>query len=200
MHFGLTALRGDFLESLVSAVVSGFAAAVLDVVPVAISTSKARPRILENYTLISAPKRRATHDGMCSLRPDSRRLWNQIRAAHGVRRLICANEPTLTPPSATGPAALARLLLKTAEHRGAGLRNGRICGLAAGHRRPATLFDERSLLLSADCTEEPFGNPGICRYGKTDRRNDRPYQRDIWRGIVATVVTLSDHVLLACMD
>jgi hypothetical protein len=117
MHFGLTALRGDFLESLVSAVVSGFAAAVLDVVPVAISTSKARPRILENYTLISAPKRRATHDGMCSLRPDSRRLWNQIRAAHGVRRLICANEPTLTPPSATGPAALARLLLKTAGSR-----------------------------------------------------------------------------------
>src|SRR5712691_4689718 len=74
---------------------------------------------------------------------DSHRLWNQIRAAHGVRR----------PPSTTALAALARLLLKTAEHRGAGLRNGRICWLAAGHRRPATLFDERTLLPGADLLE-----------------------------------------------
>src|SRR5258706_7914466 len=32
--------------------------------------------------------------------------------------------------------------------------------------------------LSADYTQEPFGNPGICRYGKTDRRNGRPYRRN----------------------
>ena len=49
--------------------------------------------------------------------------------------------------------ALAGLLLKTAEHRGAGLRHRRTFWLAAGHRRPATLFDERTLLPGADLLE-----------------------------------------------
>jgi len=58
---------------------------------------------------------------------DSCRLWIQIRAAHGARRLVRADEPMLTPLSTTALAVLAGLLLKIAEHRGAGLRNGLIC-------------------------------------------------------------------------
>ena len=76
-----------------------------------------------------------------------------MRLAHGARRGVCVDEPTLIPPSTTDLAVLARLLLKTAEHRGAGLRNGRICWLSAGHRRPATPFDKRTLLPGASFLE-----------------------------------------------
>jgi hypothetical protein len=176
---------------LVSAVISGFAAAALDVVLVIVSTSKARINYpLNDYHsndrklhkieswkyqwwkrwyfsgrdvsrnvqhtwarhLIPALKRRAARTHMrappvvlagCGTR--CRSSWASAGSS--------AQKATLTPPSATALAALARLLLKTAEHRGAGLRNGRICWLAAGHRRPTAPSDERALLPRADLVE-----------------------------------------------
>src|SRR6516164_5271522 len=96
-----------------------------------------------------------------------------MRAAQGVPRLVCANEPTPTPPSTTALAASVRLLLKTAEHRGAGLRNGSVCWLAAGHRRPATLFDERTLLPGADLLQFDQIRGGISAVLKLVNANRR---------------------------
>jgi hypothetical protein len=59
----------------------------------------------------------------------------------------------LTPPLIIVVGALARLLLKSAEHRDAGLRNGRVGWIARLASSPSRPFDERALLPGTNLLE-----------------------------------------------
>jgi hypothetical protein len=98
-------------------------------------------------------KRRATHDRSI-LRLVILRLRNQVPAAHGRPPARLRKRAEADPPSTPALGALARLLLKTAEHRGAGLRNAAFAG------SPPGIVAQPPSSMKEPCSQElTFFNP-----------------------------------------